>query len=414
MISKLFATLGIFLFVAPIALLTGTGMAGRPLYFIPPVLAALMLSFGIRLIKRGRTVVLIPAMLLLAAGVVYIGRMHGLRWTVVAPSVACAVLMMVHVKALCMAPGEEYAPVTWYAGVAVHGISLFLLRAVTLAPAAPYVRTAATLYFIYIIFALNEQNVMNGMAGSRRPSQQMRLRNRIRAGLLAAAVAILGNLDALRRLVDKAVDILLRVIGWLIDLLTPEFETVTSEGGGGMDLGGLAGAIEEPALIWRILEEIMRYGALIAAAVLALLIVWKFSKVLKKFARWLMKQLREYMNHVSDAYDDTVESLLDWGEFRRAVRDGRSRLRIRREERVQWDTLTPRETVRKSYQLLRRKSAGISDARTARTAILSGDMPLRDEDMQSVADTYDAARYSSLEISAEDAAHVRKAAQKRR
>ena len=413
MISKLFATLGIFLFVSPIALLLGTGMAGQPLYFVPPVIAALALSFGIRLVKRGRTALLVPAMLLLAAGGVYIGRMQGLRWTIIAPSAACAALLMVHVKALCMAPGEEYAPVTWYTGVAVHGISLFLLRAVIFAPALPYVRVAATLYFIYIIFALNEQNVMDGMAGSRRPSQQMRLRNRIRAGLLATAVAIFGNLDALRRLVDKATDLLLRIIGWLIDLLTPQFETVTSEGGGGMDLGSLGGAAEEPALIWRILEDIMRYGALLAAAVLALLILWKFSKLLKKLARWLIKQIREYMNHVSDGYDDTVESLLDWGEFKRAVREGRNKLRMRREERVQWDALSPRETVRKSYQLLRRKSGGISDARTARTAILSGDMPLRSEDMQSVADVYDAARYSSQEISAQDAARVRKATQKK-
>jgi len=413
--KKLFATLGMLLFVTPPLVILGTGMQQHPLIWLPLTVFVLLLSLPIRLCRRGRLAILIAGMVgMFVLGVLY-GRMQGVGWTVLLPAAIASALLCVHVQALCRAPGEEYLPITWYVGVIAHAVSLFLLRMDMLAPAIPYVQGFSTAYFAYVIFALNEHTVEDGMAGSRKPSQQMRLRNRLRAAILALLLVVLSHLALIKRAYVALLAFIKRALYWLLTLFTPKFESLPpASEGGGMDLGGLAGDVQEPAAIWRILEQALRILALVLAAVLVLILLWKLVKLIRKLLRYLAEQLRLYFNRVNEAYEDTVESLLDIGEMKRVVQEMREKRRQRRESRVDWATLSPRQKVRRVYQLLRKKAGAVPDNQTARTALFSGDMPLRSEDAHLLADLYDAARYSSLDITDAQAEHIKSALQHRK
>ena len=97
---------------------------------------------------------------------------------------------------------------------------------------------------------------------------------------------------------------------------------------------------------------------------------------------------------MNNAYEDTVESLMDWGEMRRAFR-------IHREKKmkpapVNWAQLSPRESVRMRYKLLRGKTQPASHL-TARQVIKTEKISAQ------AADLYDRARYSDAKITAADA-----------
>ena len=171
-------------------------------------------------------------------------------------------------------------------------------------------------------------------------------------------------------------------------------EYLQEGGNGGMDLSALAGEIKETPLFWRILEKIMYVVALIMCVALAYLMIKKLIELTKKAVRFLIAQLRRYAGQVNNAYEDTVESLMDWGEMRRAFR-------IHREKKmkpapVNWAQLSPRESVRMRYKLLRGKTKAASHL-TARQVIKTEKISAQ------AADLYDRARYSDAEITQADA-----------
>jgi hypothetical protein len=103
------------------------------------------------------------------------------------------------------------------------------------------------------------------------------------------------------------------------------------------------------------------------------------------------------MDAVGESYEDQVESLLDWGEVKRAIHERRGTRRQVREERIPWDRLAPREQVRRSYRDYLSRHPEIGPQRTARQTLAD---PRQ-------ADIYEAARYSSREITPEEAQSVR-------
>lgn len=410
MSRRLFATLGIFLFCAPLSALMSAFMQLPPAAFLPLLISALALAFLLRLLPRGRVLLSVPCTALQFAFGIYCCLLLGKRWTSLVPAALFSALMVVHLIALCRPAGDEYAPVTWYVGAAAHAVTLFLLRAEIAAPAASLVHALSPLYFAFIIFALNEHALVNGMAGNRRPSRLMRLRNRARAAIMAAALLLITHLEAIRRGFDAMVAWIKSVLAYLFSLLfkEPDAELILEGERGRPDLSGIAGATDEPALFWRVLEQIMRVVALALAAALTILIIYKFVRLLIRLLRYISEQLRVWAGRVNEAYDDTVESLLDWGEVKRAVRSARERLHKRREAQTPWEELSPRERVRRIYSLLRKKAGDIPDSQTARSAILSGKTAVHPDSARAAADLYDAARYSTGEITARDAEIMRK------
>lgn len=401
LLSWLFASVGSLLFGASVLQLFGWGMMHKPFFFLPMLAGSLLLAIVVRLCKRGRAVISGVLALLQFALCAYVVRSLGAGYSALIPCAICAGFVPFHLLMLCQEAGEEYPPTIWYLGLVFHGLSLFLLRAEYFMPVAREFKLSALLYVVFVIFALNELGLSQGMAGDRRPSPQMRLRNRLRAGAAALTLVIACNLKALGRAMDAAVAWVKGVIGVLLAWLfkdKPE-EYVVSSNGGRMDLSALADASGEPALIWRVLEKIMYALALVAVVVLLALIVRKLWQLTKKFVKFLMEQLRRYSQQVTDAYEDTVESLVDWGEMRRA-------LWLKREKRpraasVNWAELSPRESVRMRFKVRRDKMKEAPAHLTARQVL-----SLADAD-QRAADLYDRARYSSAEVSAEDAREMK-------
>lgn len=401
LVYRLFSTLGAFLLGAPLLLLFGAGVANQPSYFLPWLCVSLLLALLIRYIRRGRvllTALLTPAVLVHAFTCAY---SICDRYSVVFPALLCAVFLPLHLLLLCQSPGDEYPPTLWYLGVFIYAFALFLLRAEALATAAPQMKFFACVYFTYVLFALNELSLNNCTAGDRRPSPVMRWRNRLRTALVAAGLIIAANLDAIGRSLKAALifvrDVIWAIIQWLF---ATETESV-SEGGarGGMDLSGLAEIAETPKF-WIILEQIMRIVAIIIALALCFLILKKFLGVLKKVARFLIEQLRRYAGQINNAYEETVESILDWGEVKRRVQLSRPAKRSRAAS-VAWGQLSPRESVRMRYKVLRDRGREQPGNLTARQVILQKNVSPQ------AADLYDRARYSSQEISAQDAAEMK-------
>ena len=138
-----------------------------------------------------------------------------------------------------------------------------------------------------------------------------------------------------------------------------------------------------------------RWLLLLPQSLLALLVLLVLLGV--RGMKKLLRILREWTGAVTDAHDDTVESLLDWGEVKRGIERRRAERRQVRKDRVPWERLTPREQVRRSYRSFLMRHPDIAPQRTARQALREGRQ----------ADIYEAARYSSREITPEEAQSVR-------
>ena len=85
----------------------------------------------------------------------------------------------------------------------------------------------------------------------------------------------------------------------------------------------------------------------------------------------------------------------------------------RRDKRISWEKLSPRQRVRQAYQLLRRRNKVIPDSRTAREALTHDFSAIGREDAARMAEIYDAARYSEQEISVEAAQYMQSMAEKK-
>lgn len=395
-LSWLFVSLGSFLFGASVLQMFGWGMLHDANFFLPMLAGSLFLAVVVRLARRGRMALCAVLTVLQCALTMRLGLLQGAQATVLIPSALCAAFIPFHLLMLCQEPGEEYPPTIWYIGVLLHALRLFLLRGEYFAGAAQPFKATALLYFAFIIPALNEVALSQGMAGDKRPTRLMRLRNRVRAGALALALVIASNLDGIRRAAEAVLDFVWRVVEAILDLLLRDrpAEYAQSGPGGGLDLSALADGNAQTPLFWRILEKIMYAVAILMLLALCVLIVKNLAKVIVRAARLLWAQLRRYANQVSDAYEDTVESLVDWGEMRRTVFK-------RREKRVKpapidWTSLSPRESVRMRYKVLRGQARAAAH-QTARQVLQQERAP------EQAADLYERARYSSAEVSAADA-----------
>ena len=396
-LSWLFASVGSFLFGTSVLQMFSWGMLHSTTFYLPMLAGSLMLAILVRLLRRRRMAACVPLTIAQFALVLYVSRLHGTSFAAVFPALICAGFIPYHLLMLCQEPGEEYPPTIWYLGLMIHALRLFLLRAEYYAGAAAAFKFTALLYVVYVIFALNELALSHGMAGDRRPTRLMRLRNRMRAGALALILIIACNLDGIRRAAEAVVGffkaIIAASIAWFLREKPTEYAPRT--GGGGMDLSELAGEVAETPLFWRILEKIMYVVAAAMFVALSILLIRKLYQLFKRLVKFIWARLRSYADQVSDAYEDTVESLMDWGEMRRAIF-------TRREKRaksapVDWDSLSPRESVRMRYRALRQRGQGIPGHLTARQALLERAVPAQ------AADVYERARYSSGEVSEEDA-----------
>lgn len=396
-LSWLFASVGSFLLGTSVLQMFGWGLLGNALFFLPMLAGSLILAIVARLFRRGRMTLCVLFTAAQCVLVTVVCRQRGTSFAAVIPAILCAGFIPYHLLMLCQEPGEEYPPTVWYLGLMMHALCLFLLRAQYFAGAAAVFKLTALSYYVFVIFALNELALSHGMAGDKRPTRLMRLRNRTRAAALALGLVIACNLEGIRRAAEAVVGffkaIIAAVLRWLMRDEPAEY--MPKGEGGRMDLSALVDGAAETPLFWRILEKIMYAVAAVMFIVLCVLIAKKLGELLVRAAKFIWARLRGYAEQVSDAYEDTVESLFDWGEMQKTIFK-------RREKRVKpapvdWAGLSPRESVRMRYKVLRDRVKDAPGHLTARQVILQKNVSPQ------AADLYDRARYSSAEVSAADA-----------
>lgn len=326
------------------------------------------------------------------------------------PYVFSLTLYFFHIRALQNQSGYEYPGAFWLTGVALHTAALLmtLFLGSPLSDNALTVKNAAFVlcmaYFCFYIFMLNEINLQAGVNSERAPSRQMRLRNRLASLLMCAALLLIANLKAITDALVALWDGVIRAVAYLLSLISfqdaPPAPLQAGDSGGGFPVTEAS----EPSLFAQIMEKIVMALALLALCALALLLLYLLVKTLRRGLKKLLAALRAYMARVSDTrYEETVESLFDWGEVRSALRQKAQTRRDAKRAHIPWQKLDERERVRQAYRLYIKKLPEVSPADTARQTL--NPLPKR------AADIYDAARYSSRDVAQDEAEYLRQCAE---
>lgn len=401
-LSKLFATLGIALFGAPLVLILGALITPvQPAVWLVPLLFSLLLACGLLAIPRRKRVpwliLSIPLSLSAPALFGYLLAVKGL-WAVF--SVLITGAMLLHLTALMHESGEEYLSPVWYVGILVYLLARFLTLAQSMRTARTGIEVLAPCYFVYILFALNEQAVLDGMGGDRAPSRLMRWRNRIAVAIMAGILLGISYISLIQQAVKAILTCLKRVLAAVLAwLLRPKANPLPEEVREAAERGeSFMMEAGEPAAWLVFLEKVMRAAAVLLLVALVLFGFWQLSKLLRRVFKALIAKLRAYANQVNEAYEDTVESLLDWGEVKRAMLEKTRKLRPVRRTQIPWEKLPPRERVRRLYQDYWKVHPELPESLTARR-VLRG--------RSAAAALYERARYSSLPIRSEEADNMR-------
>ena len=376
LLQRGFSTLGMALWAAPAFALTGA-LPLLPLGVLP--------AFGVSFLPKKARMAGVAGAVALSA---LCGYLYGAGPWAYGIAALCALTCAGHALLLSR-PGNIGF---WLAGIPLY-LGARFLAALYLLPGTPALRALASGYFAYLIVRLSLHSLLQGMGRGSRPSRQMTLRNLGAAGLLGAALLFFSHLPqvaAFLRLLWRGIQ---RALAWLSHLLRlPEM----GGGMGGPDGGALEFVQEQPAAspFWLLLEKIFKIIAIGLAVAAALYALWTLLRLLARALKKLLRWLRAYAGAVSEGYEDTVESLVDWGEVRRALR-----LRPRREkspEDLPWERLTPRQRVRRGMRDYLRRHPEAEKSATARQLLDAKKAAL-----------YEAARYSDQEITAEDAESMR-------
>ncbi len=269
-------------------------------------------------------------------------------------------------------------------------------------------------YLLVTGFLLNERALMAGAMSSQayRPPSSIRWRNRIILTVFSLIVAGFACIDKLRQWTSTAfkaiVRAILSAIDWINRLLSsgeeiafqrPEmmdsgFELFAKEAESGYDL-----------------SELIAMGLAVAILLAALVLaIWKFRKWLTRFRKSLQSWFARFSQGVSEEYVDVREKLTDYDEEREGFASGiRKRVAQLLRRDPKWNDLTPRDRVRFLLTLIYRKNvkaiSGLSGL-TAREALEQVNTPI--SDAEGFAALYDRARYSSYDISQDEAEKARR------
>ncbi len=414
-LRKLFLSAGFLLLSSPLFAVLGAAVNPEALYaFFPALLMLTAMPLLVRALpEKLRVAGLVPGAAAICAatyaGVYLSGSSPWLMLLCIPLIIAFLAMQLI----MGMRSGEEFLAAIWYVGLLVLLICRGLASSPYMSAALPFIQAVTPVYLVYVVFALNAQAVQEGMGDEYRPSRLMLLRNRLLSAGICAVMLLLAYQKQLQDGLRTFCHLLKRFLLWLYHLLLAllSSESVSDTAArGGMGLGSAEGG--EPARWLQLLEKLLQIGARILAVALALMFLWHLARLLARAVRALMRFLRSYAGRVSESYEDTVESLLDWGEVKRAVAQRAKKL-SRRDKRISWEKLSPRQRVRQAYQLLRRRNKAIPDSRTAREALTHDFSAIGREDAARMAEIYDAARYSEQEISVEAAQYMQSMAEKK-
>ena len=397
MIRKCIYGIGLFLLPAPLFLLAGCA-SGAGTALLLPLLAALALGLVSACLKPSLR---LPCVLLGTAGCVALAVLvmsgatdAGWKWTGAVLSGLAALLYPRYARKVIQGEGTS---AVWFAGLAVILFVRVAGAAIPAPEAAEMMSRFIWIYCVYLVFALNLDSLVQGIGLDKAPSRAMLFKNLAVsagwAGLFLLVTHIPQVMQALRTCLDAAG----RAIGWIMELLSRLIVPGGGQGGEGGGFTGMSGETTEPSWLMLALEKLLRVIAVILIAAAVFLLLKLICRAAARAWRKLMAHLRSYINAVSESYEDQVESLLDWGDVKRGILARRQKRQHAREEKLPWESLNPREQVRRSYRTFLIRHPDIAPQRTARQTLSD---PRQ-------ADIYEAARYSSREITPEEAQSVR-------
>ena len=390
--------LGLFLVPAPVFLLAGAA-GGTGAAQLLPLLAALLFSLGILRLRSGRR---LPAVVL-SMGLCFflalrLGQPPLSAWGW-AGAVLSALAAAAYPRFLGIILSGNHSAAIWYGGLLAGGIVWAVGAMIPVDGIGELMRPFTWVYVIYLIFALTMGSLKEAAGAGRSPSPQMALRNIGAALIWTALFLLLTHLPAVSRALLALWDLIREAVRLVFDFFARLFPGEAGMGGqsGGAGMMFPAEETQPPSPFMELIEKILGIVCLILAAAALLVLLRLLAKALARCFRSLAARFRAWMNAVNADYDDHVESLLDWGEIRRDLALRRQERQRKRPEKIRWDQLSPREQVRRSYQLYLTRHPEIPESRTARQTLAD---PRQ-------ADIYEAARYSSLPITPEEAAFSR-------
>ena len=406
-LPKAYAALLLYLGSLPLFLLPAAALLPGSLW-----LAAAMPAFAIALTgcaglldAKRRTAALLLAILSVAAVCAALALTRSPLWAVL--FLPCLLVMLVFMPAMAQPAFQEWTAPRLGFGVLLHTAAQFSKGTDFFATAAAPLSWCFAAYLVLCLFTLN-RGVLAGSASS--ASKALLTHNRRMLAVLCCAALLLANLKAVGTAVRAALWWIIasaaRAAVWLINLLRPQ-SAPSAAGQGGNPLEGLTGGTEPVSAFAKIMETVLTVLAALIAAALVFFALRYLYGLLKKALLRFSERWQAYRRKISADYMDQNESLLDWGELRKAAAARADRFR-RRYFPVPWERLSPQQRVRRVYSLLLRRPVTQNPALTARETLLGGALNLPAEDAAALAALYERARYSDHPVTEDEADAARR------
>jgi hypothetical protein len=297
--------------------------------------------------------------------------------------------------------GAEFSAQMLIGFAIVHMAAAAFGRSAAFASASGLIWGVSVVYFVMCAFKLNELSVISyaSLRKTGAPPSRIRTRNAVMIAILTVITVIFANLNHIGGALRQLIKYVIQGIIWLMSKLSSPAEPIPSGEGGGMgDLSGLAEATE-PSMFAIIMEKILTVIALIilaAALCWLVVIIWRKAS---RFFKLIMQKLRGITDSLNQTYKDESESLLDWGEIKRAAGARIKRLSepFIREREPKWDSLDNRAKVRYAVRASLKRKPNVPVSKTVHTLIDGGTLPVGSANAVRLAADYDVARYSSSE-----------------
>ena len=339
----------------------------------------------------------------LAVGVVCAAAMLGMgtllpqengRFGATPISAMYAVLILLNLPVSGWERGRELPPAVGGVSLAVFIIAQILVNADDRQIYSEEVRTLLTLSFVFFLTLamlwMNRSSLNCAANGRETVPVSMRRKNMLLTFGVVAAALLISAIPALVRAVEWIWDGLMACIGavlrWLANLMAAE-ETVAGTDAGGSG-GMLPAEAAEPGWLAILLQRVFMAVAIVVAAVAIAFALKVICRKLKVLMALLMRQMRRYLAASTEDYEDEVTDTREDGERTRILERRRRTSVPRMNER----RMSPVERVRNRYRLLQARHAEWPYSSTAREN-------LADE----TAAIYERARYSSHDVTCEDA-----------
>ncbi len=410
LLAKAMAALMLYLGLSPLFLLPGAYLSLEllPVAFLPA--AALALTFFAGLVPRKwRKHAFALALCLQAAlGITLLLPSSPLALVLLLPCLGAMILFM---PAMIRTAGLEWSGQQLSMGAILHVIGQLVKGMPEFASMGSLLTAFFCLYMILCLFMLNRYALMDGTGEKQSPPAKLLAQNRMLVIIISAIALLASSLKALKDAVNFVWDMLLKGIAALVLFIMQLFPAMTpinnTGGGQGMDLG-MMGEQQEPGLLSMILEKVLMAVGILLGLALIVFGLYKAQKVLKRAVKALLERFRAYSKSIGEGYVDKTENLFDLGQASKAVLQRWSALANRLKRLPPIDKLPPREKVRRTYALLKRRMPELPDSMTAREMLSSDAFKLTLEQKETISVIYEQARYSSQPISPAQAEDMRK------